>query len=233
LIALTFPFLGKDHPFRPLGWIVLLRFSLWAVGTQQTRFLLPLYPVLALLSTGVLEAWIAHPVARRWRSTATLGIVAGMVGVTLAYQVIYWIDARPAAVVTGVESKDAFLRRSIYDYPAMRDIAETLPAGSLVYSAWDGQAYYCGGRCLADAEQSQWVQLARRLGSVAEIAAWLRARGVTHVLLDLEGLAFMENHDPQEWHASAASFFLESFLPPCLDEVRRYEKVVLYALACR
>jgi hypothetical protein len=43
----------------------------------------------------------------------------------------------------------------------------------------------------------------------------------------------MENHDPQEWHASAASFFLESFLPPCLDEVRRYEKVVLYALACR
>jgi hypothetical protein len=196
------------------------------------RFLLPLYPVLALLSAAVLEAWIAYSGARRWRRAASVGIVAGMVGVTLAYQMIYWIDARPASPVVGLESKSAYLQRAVYDFPTLDYIRRSLPEGTLVFSAWDGQSYYCGGRCLADAEQSQWVQLAQQKGSVAEIAAALRDRGVTHVLLDLEGLTFMLQHDPTQSHAKAASLFQKAFAPACLTEIRRDEKVILYALLC-
>jgi hypothetical protein len=232
LLALAFPLLGRSHPFRPLGWMALLRFAAWAIGTQQTRFLLPIYPVLSLLCASVLEAWIRSPGAAPWRQTAVTGIVGGLVGVTLAYQVIFWVDSRPARPLLGFESKDDFLRRSVYDYPALRQIATSLPPGSTVYAAWDGQSYYCGGRCLADAEQSQWAQLVGREGTVERVAARLRERGVTHVLLDREGMSFMLLHDPSGVHARAAAFFASDFAPACLTPTAIYEKVTLYAIAC-
>ncbi|HMK07593.1 MAG TPA: glycosyltransferase family 39 protein, partial [Anaerolineales bacterium] len=119
LVAVAVPFLGRDHPFRPLAWIALARFAAWAVGTQQTRFLLPLYPVLSLLSAAVIEAWVVHPRARPWRRLAATGIVAGLVAVTMAYQVIYLGSDRALGVVIGTEAKDSFLERSVYDYAAL------------------------------------------------------------------------------------------------------------------
>ena len=232
LIAVAFPFLRKDHPFRPLGWILLLRFALWAVGTQQTRFLLPLYPVLSLLSAAVLEGWIAHPGAPRWRQVAVTGVVSGMVAVTLAYQAIYFASARPLSVVVGTESKDAFLERSVYDYAALRHVRENLGAGDLVLMAWDGQGYYCDERCLPDAEQSQWAQLVAEAGTPQAVTETLRDRGVTHLLVDLEGMAFLLQHDPTGLHAAAADF-LQEYAPACLDAEFESEKAVVYRLDCR
>jgi hypothetical protein len=231
LIALAFPFRGKDHPFRPLGWIVLLRFALWAVGTQQTRFLLPLYPVLALLSTGVLEAWIAHPGAPRWRQVATTGIVAGMVAVSLAYQMIYLASTRPLPVVIGTESKDAFLERSVYDYAALRHVRDNLGVSERALMAWDGQGYYCDERCLPDAEQSQWTQLVAEAGTAQAVTEALRTRGVTHLLVDLEGMAFMLQHDPTGLHAAAADF-LQEYAPACLEAEFDTPKTILFRLSC-
>jgi len=231
-LALGFPFLRRDHPFRPLGWILLLRFALWAAGTQQTRFLLPLYPVLALLSAAVLEAWIAHAGARRWRRAATIGIVAGMVGVTMAYQMIYMASTRPVRVVVGAETKNAFLERSVYDYAALRHITSRLGESDRVFMAWDGQGYYCDQRCVPDAEQSQWTQLIAAASSPEHLTAALREREVTHLLVDLEGLSFLLNHDPTGAHAVAASF-LADYAPVCLEAVFESEKVVLYRMECK
>ncbi len=233
LLALGFPLLKRDHPLRPLGWIALLRFLLWAAGTQQTRFLLPLYPVLSLMAASVLDAWLARTgPAKKWSRIIVPGIVAGLVGVTLAYQVIYLADSRPIPVVLGRESKDSFLERSIYDYPAVRYIRSSLKPTDRVYMAWDGQSYYCDDRCLPDAEQSQWTQLALGEATPDGIAARLRQQGATHLLLDLEGMSFLLQHDPTGSHAIAANVFFQSFEPDCLTELRRDEKVVLYALSC-
>jgi hypothetical protein len=230
-LALSFPFLRRDHPFRPVGWILLLRFALWAAGTQQTRFLLPLYPVLTLLSAGVLEAWIAHPGGRRWRHVAITGIVAGMVAVTVAYQMIYLASTRPVRVVVGGETKDAFLERSVYDYAAHRYIRENLGASELVLMAWDGQGYRCDERCLPDAEQSQWTQLVAAAGTPQAVTEALRARGVTHLLIDLEGMSFMLQHDPTGLHAAAAHF-MQEYAPACLEGLVDTEKVRLVRLTC-
>lgn len=233
LLALALPSVRRASPIvGALGWISLVRFAAWAAGSQQTRFLLPLYPVLAVLAGAVLESWLASPRAGRRSSSIAYGVIGGFVGVTLAYQVIYWVDARPLPVVVGLESKEAFLRRAVYDYPAMRYVVESLPFDARVYFAWDGQGYYCDERCLPDAEQSRWVQLVLAGPSVQQVAWRLRLLGATHLLLDHEGLGFMLAHDPAGSHASAASFLVEQFLPRCLDEVFRDEKVVLYRLVC-
>jgi 4-amino-4-deoxy-L-arabinose transferase-like glycosyltransferase len=232
LLALGFPFLKRSHPLRPLGWMALLRFLLWAAGTQQTRFLLPLYPVLSLMAASVLDAWLARREHARWDRTIAAGLVAGLVGVTLAYQVIYFIESRPIPVVLGIESKHSFLERSVYDYPTLRYIRASLQPTDRVYMAWDGQSYYCDSRCLPDAEQSQWAQLALESATVDAMATQLEQWSVTHFLLDVEGLNFMLQHDPNGSHAAAAEIFFRSFEPVCLSEVRHDEKVVLYAFTC-
>ena len=231
LLAVGIPFLGREHPFRPLGWIALLRFAAWTLGTQQTRFLLPLYPVLGLLTAAVLEAWVARPEAARWRRTAVSGIVAGMVGVTLAYQLIYLGSTRPIGVVVGSESKDSFLERSVYDYTAVRYIRGALGEGDRVLMAWDGQGYYCDERCLPDAEQSQWTQLVVRAGSPEAVTESLRQRGIDYLLVDLEGQSFLLDHDPSGAHAAAAAF-LREYEPRCLKMVFQAEKTIVFRLSC-
>ena len=232
-LILVFPFIRRQHPLRPLGWMALLRFLLWAAGTQQTRFLLPLYPVLSLMTAWLLDAWLTRlGPAKKWTRIIVPGIVAGLVGVTLAFQVIYLTGTRPIPVVIGRESKDSFLQRRVGDYPTVRYIRSSLEPTDLVYMAWDGQGYYCADRCLADAEQSQWTQLALGEATPSGIAARLKRRGVTHFLLDLDGMSFLHQHDPTGSHSSAANIFFQSFEPDCLTELRRDEQIVLYALSC-
>jgi hypothetical protein len=233
LLALGFPFLKRKHPLRPLGWMALLRFLLWAAGTQQTRFLLPLYPILSLMAASVLDAWLARPGPnKKWARIIVPGIVAGLVGVTLAFQVIYLAGTRPFPVVLGRESKDSFLERRVDDYPTVRYVRSSLKPTDRVYMAWDGQSYYCDDRCLADAEQSQWTQLALEEATSGGITVRLKQRGATHFLLDLDGMNFLLEHDPTGSHAIAADVFFRSFEPDCLTELRRDEQIVLYTLSC-
>jgi len=233
LLALGFPFLKRSHPLRPLGWMVLLRFLLWAAGTQQTRFLLPLYPVLSLMAASVLEELLvrAGPVKKRARIIVP-GIVAGLVAVALAYQVIYFVSIRPISVVLGRESIDSFLERSVDDYPAVRHIRSSLKATDRVYMAWDGQGFYCDDTCLPDAEQSQWVQLANAHQTTDEITSALRDIGVTYVLVDLEGMSFLLQHDPTGLHASSAAFLLNDYRDACLQPVLTTSSISLMRLTC-
>jgi hypothetical protein len=232
LLALAFPFLRRDHPLRPLGWMMLLRFALWAVGTQQTRFLLPLYPVLSLLAASVLDAWLATPYASRIGRVAVSGAVGGLMAVTLAYQVIYFVSTRPDRVVLGSETKDSFLERSVYDYAVMRYIRGSLEPTDRVFMAWDGQGFRCDERCLPDAEQSQWVQLAASADTTQAVTEALRDLGVTHLLVDLEGMNFMLLHDPTGLHAAAAAMLTHEYAPVCLEVVVGTEKAQLLRLTC-
>ena len=230
-LALAFPFVGTSDRLRETGWIVLMRFLIWAAATQQTRFLLPVYPLLSVWTAGTLVALLER-FRSRTLNTALAGIVGGLVASTLVYQTIYMQTTQPVDVVLGIESKDSFLRRMVDDYPATRFIAENLEEGDRVYFMWDGQGYYCERGCLPDAEQSQWAQLVTSEPDASVIAAHLRDQGVTHLLLDLEGLNFMLQHDPTGRHGQAAAFTFDHFIPMCLEETAAFPKAQLYELHC-
>jgi hypothetical protein len=62
--------------------------------------------------------------------------------------------------------------------------------------------------------------------------AELEARGVTHLLIDLEGLNFLLLHDPKGTHMAAARFFLTEFIPACGQAVYQDSLVRVYRLTC-
>ncbi len=205
-----------------------LWFLIWAQGSQQTRFLLPLFPVVALLAADVLISRSGR-VSLLWR-----GLLAGMMMATLAYQLVTLRQNQSWRVVLGQETKNEFLARSNFVFPAQQFIRETLPPEAQVLLLWNGQSYYCGLQCRPDADQTQWTRLFLSYhADPTAIAAELHRQGVTHLFFSAGDLAWLLlYHDPTGQQRAAYQFLQGTFLPQCTREVYRDEVVVIAELTC-
>lgn len=231
-LALLFPLTRKRSRLGAVTVITGARFILWAIGSQQIRFLLPLFPALSLLSSAVMLR-IGSALNRPTRiRTIYHGIIGGMVVTTLIYQVIFLNSTSPIAVITGFESKDTFLRRAVYDYSSLQFAQYELPSNARIMLLWDGQGYYCDSRCWPDAEQSRWTSMVQQEQDVIAIANRINSFGVTHILLDLVGMNFFLNHDPHGKHTIAAEFYLHQFRQACTKEIYRDEYTILDEITC-
>ncbi|MBN1146694.1 MAG: glycosyltransferase family 39 protein [Anaerolineales bacterium] len=214
-----------------LGWVGL-RFVVWAVGTHQTRYLLPLFPALSLLS-----AYVLVGLASKFKKTylariLVLGLVFGMLATTLVYSALFFVMVRPLGVIVGLESKDAFLRRVIPLYEVTKYLETNLPPEARVMMLWDGRGYYCDERCLPDVTQSQWTYLVSGAQSVDEAASLLRQRNVSHLLYSAQDMNFISQYDVSGQHLQAARFLLQEFIPACTREIYADEYYSLLELIC-
>ena len=232
-LAVLFPFFSPSPSLRPLTWLGLGLFVVWAAGSQQIRFLLPIFPVAAVLTASVLIRWWRGLEARVGLRILVPALLIGGIASTLAYQVIFLGNTRPLAVVIGRESKDSFLQRNVYDYPALRYVQHELPAGSKVRMLWDGQGYYCDERCFPDADQSRWMQLVEISTDGGAALDRLAAEGFTHVLVDYEGVSFMLTHDPEGRLARAFGLLRQAIVAHSLEETFRSEKVSVFRIVDR
>lgn len=220
-----------DRRLDGVALFALLRFIIWAAGSQQARFLLPAFPALSLLVAHVLARLADLPALPRIGQVVGLALIGGTVLTTLFYAFAAAAQTGPLSVIVGAESKDSFLRRTVHDYAAMRFIQEELPPTARVLMLWDGQGYYCDARCLPDAEQSRWVQLVGSAPDPAEVAVRLREMGVTHLLFSEGDAAFIVGqHDPTGQHRAAAAFLLREFLPAHARQVYADERAYVYEL---
>ena len=231
-LALLYPFTRRFRTMDHVAWVALLRFVLWSLGSQQIRLLLPIFPVLSVLTGGVMLNLATWPAVRRWGQAIAAGLTGGMVVTTLVYSLLFVRTVRPLEVVSGVESKDAFLRRVVPDYPGLHFAQATLPPQARVFMMWDGRGYYCDRRCLPDVDHSGWTRLVLSDSRVPSVADSLRAMGAHYLLFSIEDADFILQHDPTEQHLQAAEFFLQSFRQACTREIYRDEWVQLFELTC-
>jgi len=214
-----------------VAWVTFGRFGMWAVGSQQTRFLLPLFPALSLLTVSVVWG-LLRSAGRRWKNALAIGLAGGMLVTTLLWSLFTWAEIQPLPVVLGIESKDEFLRRRVDNYAALQFVQETLPLHGRVMMMWDAQGYYCDARCLPDSTQARWAQMASAARDVPSVAAELRSMGVTHLLLSSADAEFIAQHDPTGRHRWALNFFLDEFRPACTEQVYRDDYVHVFELVC-
>ena len=229
-IAVFFPIVSHPPSLRPLAWLALGRFVLWAVGSQQIRFLLPIFPLAAVLTASVLIRGWQSLEGRVGVRMLVPSLLIGALASTLAYQVIFLGNTRPLPVVLGLENKDSYLLRAVYDYPALKYVSQAIPPGSKVAMLWDGQGYYCDQRCWPDADQSRWVQLVETSGDAQAALNHLAAEGFTHVLVDYEGVSFMLTHDQQQRHSRAFAGLQEAVSQHRLEETFRSDKVAVFRI---
>lgn len=205
-----------------------LWFLIWTQGSQQTRFLLPLFPVVALLAADVIVPHSGR-VPLLWR-----GLLAGMIVATLSYRLVMFGQNQSWRVVIGQETKSEFLTRNNLIFSAQQFVRETLSPEARVLMLWNGQSYYCGPQCLPDADQTQWTRLFLAYQAApADIAAELHRQGVTHLFFSVGDLAWLLlYHDPTGQQRAAYQFLEETFLPQCTREIYRDEVVLIVELTC-
>jgi len=245
LLAFLYPWKNGKCGLGGLAVFTALWFVIWSLGSRQVRFLLPIFPSLAIISGTVLlnlfrnsSADSANKKANnnlkiRFNRIMITGLTCGVILSTIIYQLENIIVLKPYRVVFGFETKDAFLSRALYDYPAIKFTQTNLKPNDRVLMLWDGRSYYCNKMCLADVDQSAWYHLFVESNDPYVIGNYLNASGVTHIYFGEAELAWLiRYHDPSGIQKQSATFFLEVFRDACTREIYHDRYGVIYELTC-
>ncbi len=97
---------------------------------------------------------------------------------------------------------------------------------------WDGQGYYCDERCIADPDQTRLILLTAGHPDASQFARDLKGQGITHILIDAEGLLYFDDHDPKGHHRGAADYFFEEFAPLCATLINNDKSTLIFEIVC-
>jgi hypothetical protein len=231
LLIGLYPLRWWERPLRGVLVLTLARCVVWAAGSQQLRFMIPVFPALSVLTAEVMTSWIDRSTGLR--SRLTQGVTLTLAAVTPVMLALFSAQFPPLAVLMGTASKADFLG-PIGTYRALQFAQARLSPDQRLMMMWDGRGYYCDQRCLADPEQSQWTQVAAAARfDVTAVTAALRARGFTHLLFAPTNADFIIQRDPGGQHRLAAEFFVRRYAPQCGRLLYRDLEGEVYEITCQ
>jgi hypothetical protein len=187
VFLLTLPFLVGRRPWgQAVGVLLslsLASFLFWASSAQQIRYLIPLFPLLSVVTGAILA---------RYRDRRPLFLlltlfVAGSLVFNLYHITRDFLKIHPLPVIVGTESRDAFLTRLIPPYTMYRYVNEALPPGSRVFLIYvKNLTFLCRRDCYADAmfEAHTLQKVLSRSSSPREVRDALVQERFTHLLYD-------------------------------------------------
>ncbi len=204
-IVFAYPWARRkfEQPIRAiLDYLILtcvLLFAIWAASSQQTRFLLQIYPVLAIISS-LCVLWIKDFDKKfPLRKSIAFAFVGATILEALFIISISWRQLMPLKVQLGIESYPGFLSRTLNDYDALSYINQNTDQNERAFLLWDGRGYYCSN-CLADIDQHYWVFLSNQC-KIDEILRILYHKNIYYILLvNNDRDFFVEGHDPYGLH---------------------------------
>jgi hypothetical protein len=228
----AYPIMKKRPEVTLLLWLSFARLILWGFGSQQIRFQMPSYPFISIATAYVALRLI--PVTRSrlpWHYLLRILGVA-FTAVTLVYQGIHLFERQPVLVIMGLESRRSYLSRVIRDFSAWRYVEEILPADRSVLLLGDGRGYYCPSACIADPDHFRWAAEITALANDSQLGLWFHKRNVRYVLLSLEYLDFLLQHDAHGVLRLALERVFRWRDAGCLEKVYEDDWAWLYRVKC-
>ena len=232
LCALAYPIGWRKRPLRDVAVVTGLRFGVWAIGSQQLRFLVPVYPALSVLTADVIVTWSDRAQGSAWRWILANSIVGSLMLVSLILLIGYSIAYQPLGTLVGFESKEVFLRQRGTTYAAVQFVMQHLAPSDRVLLMWDGRGYYCDERCIPDTEQSKWTQIVGEQPTIEAVSKALSTQGVTHLLFSVGDADFMSQHDLSGRQRRSAEFFLNEYRAACTRLLYLDDRAALYETTC-
>jgi hypothetical protein len=232
LLVFLYPLCKRNRFISTILMITAGRILFWWLGSHQTRFLLPVFPALAIATAYVITRLIT---VRPQRTTLHLFLpllALGLTVITIYYQMVLTIQFKPLGVVIGTESREGFLARIVKDYPAVAYIQKNVPDTDRILLLGDGRGYYCLPQCMPDPDHFRWAGEIATLPDLTALGKWFSQMEVTHILLSWEDLDFLLQHDPMGVIEKAARRLLEWRDSGCLRNVFSDNWVELYEITC-
>lgn len=164
------------------------RFVIWAVGAQELRFLLVIYPMLSIVSGYVIDQLL-----RRWDKPllrVEIGVLIGLIiGAGVWFQWRYCLQqSHLLAYLTGVASRADFLRANLNPYVATEFVNATLPSTARILAISDGRGYYFEREFIPDTGRDHWRTRIIRGETLDLVLQNLQAEGITHLWVSTEDL---------------------------------------------
>ncbi|MDI6736169.1 MAG: glycosyltransferase family 39 protein [bacterium] len=170
-----------------LSGFSLLFFICWASGfvcPHKIRFLMPILPLLGLLSAYTIENLIVNS---KWLKKFHIAIYLVIAVILLSVILPNLQDLGDRLrVMIGTESKEAFLNRSLKHYEMCQYINKNLPASAKILFLWENRGYFCERTYIADSffEVSQMLKLIRDSHDADGLLKKLKGLKITHVLIN-------------------------------------------------
>lgn len=184
LLAPLYLFLPKR---KWLSWWVVLCIAFFLIATSATwisRFLLPIYPALALIA-GYSLAVLANKLSAR--TPLGRGLPGYIVPAFLAVPIVVSIGSitmmNNLSFISGKLSRREFLNQVAYHHP-VRFVNDNAPPGSKVKLFGFQMGYHMRHPYLADEswENTEWRRLLALNKSFDEIDGALKRQGITHII---------------------------------------------------
>jgi len=157
--------------------VALCYWLLWYGLRQNTRFLLPIVPLLAIGVTWVLVELTRMPRPARLLTQGAIGaILIGYAAGPL------WHARRYLPVALGIESRDAFLQRSEPTFAAA-SLANRLVGDQARVLSQDYRGLYFEGQVTREVVYRRCSEYQRSIHEPSELSDRLRREGFTHLLL--------------------------------------------------
>ncbi|MBW2093146.1 MAG: hypothetical protein JRI34_13615, partial [Deltaproteobacteria bacterium] len=192
-VLLIFPILAlirpKNRYLRLLGvfaliWVMAVFFQ----STFRIRYMLPILPVLVVLAVyGLYEmqAFFAHYLRREAAYIVLPCVLAVFLTLNVLWAYDFWQKTDPFPYLTGQETRDGYLTRSLDHYEAMAFINRNLPDQSRVLFLFAGnRGYYCDRNYFYHTYYSGEILKPVLAGarSAVEVHEALKGLGATHIL---------------------------------------------------
>jgi hypothetical protein len=234
LISFIYLFIRPHVPGRNkevadiMGGFSVLYYLFWLFGSRQTRFLLPIYPFLAILSAICIYSICSF---RLSLEKYIIAFVGSFVLVSLIISVNVLAVLNPFDYLVGEQTKEEFLQKMVKNFEATEFITDHLLQTDRVQFLWDGRAYYCDERCVADIDQMYWPALYYSQETEENIAIELRTEKITHLYINkIDADTFLRGHDQDHKIQESYDFLQENFLPDCADKIWEDEVGSVYKL---
>jgi len=180
------PFLRGPKVIGVLAAYAGLSFIFWFGSTQYVRYLLPLFPVLALLSAWSIVALVE---AKRFSGYALAALAVFSVGFTLVNG--FDLAKSELPVATGQQSQTDFLTQTDPAvYGAMTYINTSLPPGATIVFYGQPRGFYSDRKYFwGEAGHSTYVPYSQ-FHSAADLQNWFKQNNVGYILVNMGGGAF-------------------------------------------
>jgi hypothetical protein len=179
------------------------------------RYLSPILPpLIILLVFGVHNIYL-----RIARPGVLVAAVLTLTTLNFVYLGSYFKRVSPLAYLSGHESREAYLTRSLAEYPVFQHINKNLPSSARIYLLFVGRrTYYCRRDYFYDGGDLPWFLLQTINGAEdpRAMGVRLKEKGLTHLMVrqDLLHRFLMDNLAPdrhQLWRAFARHSLKEIF----------------------
>lgn len=170
-----------------LSWLLLLSTAFFLLVTTTSwisRFLLPIYPALAIVAGYSLSVLTAKLSARASLAQGLpIYVLMACLAVPIVVSTGYIMMTNNVSFIVGRRSLTQFLERMAYHDPVLF-VNDNVPAGSKIMLLGLQMGYHLNHAYLADEswDSTEWRRLLARNKSFDEISTDLKRQGITHII---------------------------------------------------